>query len=218
MHHGVFKGKNAGTHSPRILILGESHHGDSQSSDAEFGIPASYTTESVIKDYLSSPSNACYRYFDKIANSFGFETGSADLRNKFWDNVYFGNYIDVLCGVKTSDAKNTLTDSNVEQYNRELFDFINSENISVVVCTSVLVYRSLPAFESKEEKKSSTKTAVGKSGNKNVYYRTCNYCAGTEHGNVPHLSHNVTICCIPHPSARAKFVPEWFSPFLKGLI
>lgn len=44
----------------------------------------------------------------------------------FWNKVYFGNYIEDLCEIKTSTAKNLARDNRV-LYNDNLFKFINEK-------------------------------------------------------------------------------------------
>ena len=63
-----------------------------------------YSTTKVVNDYLTNYNTCsgkerdqCYRFFDNIVNAFGINTETN--REKFWEKVYFGNYIDELCGV-----------------------------------------------------------------------------------------------------------------------
>ena len=48
-----------------------------------------------------------------------------DEFESFWNNVYFANYVDGLCGIGDSKAK-ILIKNNKEIYNNELFEFINN--------------------------------------------------------------------------------------------
>ena len=100
MHKGVFKGEKAKDQPVKILILGESHHINTDSkvtTDKIAGVPASYTTASVIHEHLEK--RKIHGFFTKIAKTFGIPETEEE---NFWQGVYFGNYIDVLCGIGNS--------------------------------------------------------------------------------------------------------------------
>lgn len=162
MHPGVFIGSRADTQKKRILILGESHHwsyddwitADGESEEAakirRLEKAASYKTEDVIKRYLESYSaggkkDRAYRFFDYIVRTFGIDPENS--REDFWSKVYFGNYVEKLCGIRDSQAQNAIAEESC-QYNRSLFSFINDNGIDLVFCFSRRVYHALPRFES----------------------------------------------------------------------
>ncbi len=210
MHYGEFSGKNAGN----ILILGESHHiSTTNEADMTAGVKASYSTEEVIYDYFKDRNNKDYFFFDKIVQSFGF---LPEEREKFWNSVYFGNYVDVLCGVGDSFAKRIIKE-NREKYNNELFTFINEHNISTVFCFSVNVYSNgLPSLN-KNSDEAEEKHIAGILNKKNVYVRHCFYRAGIEHGGADViLRKDLEIYGIPHPSSRGGYSSELIGSVLVG--
>ena len=97
MYTGVFKGQNA----KRTLILGESHHYETES------------TQKTVDGYLDKcrkegHAEKCHEFFDQIVRAFGKDP--ATDREAFWNNVWFGNYIDEPCGVGDSQATNLLSE------------------------------------------------------------------------------------------------------------
>src|SRR5699024_9123671 len=104
MHHGIYQGCDAPKQAKRILILGESHH----DKDEKIGEPAHYKTKSIVEAYLKEEKKErTHCFFHKIACSFGIDTTKAEEKKNFWDKVYFGNYIDVVCGVGDTAAQTT---------------------------------------------------------------------------------------------------------------
>ncbi len=207
MHHGEWRGDNAKQHG--ILILGESHHINT-STDPVAGIPASYTTDANVRDYLRHPTNKTYRFYDKIVASFGLDPNNQ--RNEFWDKVYFGNYIDVLCGVRDRSARNTLNADNRETYNDQLFHFINDHAIRTVFCFSILAYNHLPSMADGE---SDTCNSLGMCGNRQIYLRHCLYKAGAPHDHTTvSLKHDLEVYGIQHPSAPGGYHPAVYAAVL----
>ena len=128
MHKGVFIGSEARNQPKRILILGESHYGIQESTTA------------VMERYFREPEDISYRFFDKIVGTFGY--AKVD-REQFWAKVYFGNYIDVSCGVGNRQTRAAIKDNRVN-YNEDLIAFIVKEKIDYAFCFSRLVYNHLP--------------------------------------------------------------------------
>ena len=154
MHCGVYHGEKADQQAKRILILAESHHTSSRrEADTIADVPASYSTADVIEhDYIRQDGDPAdyrnYRIFSKIINSFGLPADTMEQRRYFFQKVYFGNYIPVLCGVGNNTAKKTIQRSgNRQEYNDQLFRFVNDHQIDVVCCFSRLVYDNLPGVE-----------------------------------------------------------------------
>lgn len=154
MHHGVFVGENAPYREKRILILGESHRISTEDVlNKELGKPATYTTESVVNDYISigsrNKTSRSYRFFSNIANSFSFPTNTVEERKNFWERVYFGNYADVLGGVGDDFIKGYIFD-NRTMLNDSLFAFVNHMQIDLIFCFSKRVYKKLPSLSDGE--------------------------------------------------------------------
>ena len=214
MHYGVFHGKFADQREERILILGESHRitkEKDRETDKEPGKRASYPTSAVVVSHLDPENKEKHSFFTKIAATFGFaEPEQAD----FWYQVYFGNYIDVLCDVRTSYAKNKIKEeNNREKYNKQLFDFICDHKIKKLFCFSVLTYENLPKLEGNEK---AIKTPIGYRGNRQVYLRRCTYKKGVAHPGLPVLKQDLTVYGISHPSACGGYSLELFEETLKG--
>lgn len=101
MFKGVYEGENAKYQNKRILILGESHYDKDGYDD--------FTTKSVIENYHLNPNEKKYNFFHKIAQCFSVNTNDIDKEFEcFWNNVYFANYVDELCGIGDSKAKSLI--------------------------------------------------------------------------------------------------------------
>lgn len=208
MHKGEYVGCNA----KRILILGESHHisRNPRSPDKTAGKEATYDTADVVREYFDDPgkNNQNLRFFGKIADSFGVFASIEAERELFWDNVYFANYVDVLCGVGDDTARK-LIKANRQQYNHDLFRFINEHGIKAVFCFGISVYaHGLPGLckDNQEEKNSSWKRECGMVGGKRNYIRRCVYLPDTDHPGVDvRLNHAVEVYGLRHPSAQGGY-------------
>lgn len=97
--------------------------------------------------------------FIRIAESFGY---SDDLRRDFYDKVYFGNYVDRLCGKSGDNTAAKIIACYRQEYNDQLFTYINEHEIRYLVCFSKRVYWNLP----KKAKKVSGETSKGYSAGK----------------------------------------------------
>ena len=100
MNHGEWIGSNI-HESNRMLILGESHYGDENGTNESMGKPVPYTTEGVVRAYKEHkiPGNSKARwdkFFDQMAACFGYPKGKG---GDFYNEVFFGNYVPVLCGI-----------------------------------------------------------------------------------------------------------------------
>lgn len=198
MHKGEFVGSNTKNQSKRILILGESHHisSDENSPNREVGVEATYDTKDVLAEYFADPAleNKHLRFFRNIAKCFGIFTSMSEEQDAFWNNVYFGNYIDVLCGVRDSTAAKLLKElGKREELNKQLFEFIDENKIDIIFCFSRKVYSKLPPLEngdSEEKGESSDTHRLDK----------CVYCPGARAHIPVSLSKSVTIYGLKHPS------------------
>lgn len=166
MYKGVFVGKNAESQVKRILILGESHHWckkdwilqqgetEAQAEERRKKKEEGYKTENVVKHYFENYSkrrdrDSAYRFFDYIVHTFSVD---AEIqREAFWSKVYFGNYVEELCGVRDTQAE-TAIKKKFEQYNQSLFRFIKDNAIDYVFCFSRRVYSALPPLEKRDGK------------------------------------------------------------------
>lgn len=223
MHYGVFEGKNAKDQSARILILGESHHISTKTDVTENkteGIPASYTTASVVQEHLESLKNEkqaiMHPFFTKIA-----QTLSAADEDAFWQSVYFGNYIDVLCGIGNSVARKQIDKMdagkrNREKYNDQLFQFVNEHKIEKIFCFSILAYKSLPLTGDGEK---SIWETIGMRGNRRVFLRQCRFQAGIPHkGTGVILQKDLHVYGISHPQAKGGYACEMYAAALKNAL
>lgn len=214
MFKGVYEGKNAKHQNKRILILGESHY-DKDGYD-------NFTTKSVIENYHLNSNEKKYNFFHKIAQCFSVNINDIDKEFEcFWSNVYFANYVDELCGIGDSKAKN-LIKNNKEKYNNELFEFINKNEIDIVFAFGRTVYNNLPSY-------SKNKTATEKHpdldngdlfvGNKRDFVSHCIYLKNEPHENTDiELNKDIHIYGLRHPSAKCGFNAENYKPYLKNLI
>ena len=225
MHCGVYHGEKADQQAKRILILAESHHTSSRrEADTIAGVPASYSTADVIEhDYIRQDGDPAdyrnYRIFSKIINSFGLPADTIEQRRYFFQRVYFGNYIPVLCGVGNNTAKKTIQRSgNRQEYNDQLFRFVNDHQIDVVCCFSRLVYDNLPGVE-KGSLESVLQVECEKCGGKRDYIAICKYHASLCHTatNIPLLK-DLTVYGMRHPSARCGFCPGNYGPMLNSVL
>lgn len=216
MFKEVYVGKEVEKQSQKILILGESHHHNDVNDE-------SFSTLGVMKNFRENPANASYKFFHKIAKSCGID--AADINEKFklfWDNVYFGNYVEKLCGIKNNLAKD-LIKSNRETYNDNLFSFINDNEIDIVLVFSRLVFNnSLPSL-SKEYKRDEALENLDngtiKIGKCRDYISHCRYLANTEHENTSViLNKNVDFYGLRHPSTCGGYKTENYIPYLSNVI
>lgn len=230
MHHGVFKGVNSSDRARRILILGESHHISKTDKDnMEAGKPATYTTSSVVNAHIKGINTSSLEFFRKIGKSFGYKMETEEDRESFWSNVYFGNYIEVLCGIKDSAAKRILKEkkgnkTNRETYNDTLFKFVNDNGIDIVVCFGRLVFDNLPSlnrdhFDEENPKKNGKIKEGIKIGKSNDYIGKCIYLPNIDHKNTKViLEKRLEAYSLRHPSAAGGYNPENYVDVLKKLL
>lgn len=214
MFKGVYEGKNAKYQSKRILILGESHYDKDGYND--------FTTDSVVQNFYSNPSEKKYQFFHKIAKCFFENVNDIDDEFEcFWNNVYFANYVDGVCGIGDSKAKNLIKD-NKEKYNNELFEFINENEIDIVFVFGRTVYNNLPTYSKNKtvtEKQPDLDNGNIFVGSRRDFISHCVYLKGEQHKNVKTvLKRDVHIYGLRHPSAQCGFNVENYKPYLKNLI
>ena len=196
MHHGVFEGQKAKDQKVGVLILGESHYWDEDKKEED------RLTSKVVNTYLKkynsrirSEKDRSYRFFDNIVQAFGIDP---EKRTDFWNQVYFGNYIDEPCGIRDARATKLLKKAGKrEELNTQLFKFIEQNEIRIVFCSSRKVYDKLPSLDEKlgdQEVK----------GDENDSHRLnkCVYCAGAAQRKYVSisLSKPVTVYGLKHPS------------------
>ena len=201
MFDGVYEGSKAEQLENRILILGESHY----SKDGN----ANFKTGSVLCNYKNNPQEGKYCFFHKIAESFGIDFPKAEVEKEFeefWDNVYFGNYVEKLCGIKDGKAEKYIKDHR-EQYNKHLFEFINGNDIRKVFVFSRLVYNNLPSYNKKhiDEEKLGNENEKTLNGKRDWIAR-CKYKSGCQHKYTTIILNNdVEVYNMRHPSSRCGF-------------
>lgn len=214
MFKGVYEGENAKYQNKRILILGESHY-DKDGYD-------NFTTKSVIKNYHLNPNEKKYNFFHKIAQCFSVNTNDIDKEFEcFWNNVYFANYVDELCGIGDSKAK-SLIENNKKEYNNELFEFINKNKIDIVFVFGRTVYNNLPSYSENKattEKQPDLDNGDLSVGNRRDFVNCCIYLKDEPHENTDiKLNKDVHVYGLRHHSTRCGFNAENYKPYLKNLI
>jgi len=189
---------------PKVLILGESHYdGDN------FGEKVSFPTSGVVKSYFES-RHSWSLFFDRIVESFGYDKDNARM---FFEKVFFGNYIDVLCGVGDKNAE-YYADLYRDRYNTEWFDYINQNDIDIVVCFSKLAYNHFPSLNNSSSYESIGKENVGENNGKTNYVEYCTYSPNIEHNHCStKLKKPLKLYGICHPSARGGFNPDQIYKF-----
>lgn len=210
MYTGVY---NRDNHNLRILILGESHHYETPS------------TQKTVDGYLEKcrkdgHAEGCHRFFEQIVRAFGKIPETE--REEFWCNVRFGNYIDEICGVGDSQATDLLAkEENRIRYNDDLFDFVDAKEIDIIFCFSRRVYNNLPSFAAGEKEETINvgdflRTKDGKP--KKDYISYCKYLPGPHKHTGKPLERTVEVFGMLHPSGRYGFAPENYAPELKKRI
>lgn len=215
MYTGVFKGEKAEKQKVRVLILGESHHYETES------------TQKTVDGYLDKCKNEghgekCHGFFDQIVRAFGKDPETE--RKEFWNSVWFGNYIDKICGVGDFQAVKLLSNpTNRKTYNDDLFDFVNENQIDIIFCFSRRVYNHLPSlvkgdeYEEKIDDKIYLLTKDEKQ--KPDYISYCKYLPGLSHDHTTkQLKKSLDIYGMLHPSGRYGFNPMNYAPILKKQI
>ncbi len=142
MSLGEWKGNHI-VEANKTLILGESHYDDA----GNIGLPVDFATSGVVEAYLSHRESGGERvrwdrFFDRIAESFGYEPIKS---RDFYDKVWFGNYVPVICGKGEMNRAKDFIKQNRTEYNDSLFEFVNQNCLSTVVCFSKTVFWNLPA-------------------------------------------------------------------------
>ena len=213
MYIGVFKGENAEKQKVRVLILGESHHYETE------------TTQKTVNGYLDKcrkegHAEKCHEFFDQIVRAFGKDP--ATDRETFWNSVWFGNYIDELCGVGDSQATNLLSEEdNRIRYNDNLFDFVADKEIDIIFCFSRRVYNKLPSLakgECEEIISVEDYLRTKEGAQKKDYISYCEYLSGPHKCTSKPLKRTVKVYGMLHPSGQYGFAPENYAPVLIKLI
>lgn len=206
MNKGVWKGQNL-ISKPKVLLLGESHY-----DEENYGETVSFPTYSVVNHYFEKREKWS-PFFDKIAASFGYSIENA---RDFYEKVYFGNYIDVVCGVGDDNAENYIEQNRIK-YNTDLFNFINSEGIDIVVCFSKLVYNNLPSLSNSTNQEHNQQVCIGQIGSRGNYVEYCNYLPNITHPNCQTtLNKALKVYGIRHPSSKGGFSVEQVYSFLQS--
>lgn len=209
MNKGVWFGEKS-KESKRVLILGESHYDSQNNYPGYVGRETPYTTEEVVREYLSHKSNSADnkrwdRFFDKIAFSFGYEK---DKVKAFYNLVMFGNYLPILCGVgKANPAKRYMKMERIE-LNNALFSFLNKQSVDILLCFSKSVYWNLPCA-CDIDRQSEHDIELPRIGNKSNRIHCFTYAPGHIHKNCDViLNKSLQVYGIRHPSARCGFDAE----------
>lgn len=212
MHPGVFIGEKAERQKVKILILGESHHWskedwalqpgetEAQAKERREKKAKSYKTKDVMNCYFDNylehnNRDKAYRFFDNIVQAFDVDP---ENRMDFWNRVWFGNYIDELCGVRNSQATNLLKKQKKrKELNDQLFKFIEENQIDIIFCFSRRVYNKLPSLDKDLGDREATKDEKD-----SHRLSKCVYCSGVAQRKyvTVSLSKAVTVYGLKHPS------------------
>ena len=200
MHPGIWKGKNVETLKQKVLILGESHYvSDFRDNHDALG-KVSFTTRSIVEEYLKYHiSNGRWSFFTKIAKTFGYNT--EDEIRKFYDLVYFGNYVNVLVDKAGKQNGSFFIDKNKTVYNKELFDFCVNSSIDIIACFSIKAYKNLPMDGNKSEDDKS----IQRESKKSIVLRKWLYEKGSLENNSLILDNDLLVYGISHPSWQAGY-------------
>ena len=204
MSPGEWKGSNI-VETNRTLILGESHYEDDSNS---IGKEVPYSTAGVVEEYLSQHCKTdgrkgrWHRFFDRIAESFGY---SKEHSVDFYKKIWFGNYVNVLCGTGEENKACHYMNKNRKEYNDELFSFVNSHDIDVIACFSKEVFWHLPAM-AKEDSDSYRELSLPLTGGRKNVINYYEYAPGVKHDSCDvELKKPLKVYGIRHPSARGGF-------------
>lgn len=191
MYKGVWVGDEV-FRDNNILILGESHYDE----EKDKGFETKLQTRDVLINYLDyrkgdKKFSHWMNFFTKIAHCISDSYNNKQIID-FWNKVYFGNYINVLCGLKDGYAKEYLRNkANINMLNDELFQYVNQNNITDVICVSKLVFGVLPKYEDDVIECQNGKSKISMIEYKaNTVYEGCGIC----------LNKDLNLYCIPHPS------------------
>lgn len=193
--------------NPRILVLGESHYDENN-----IGEKVSFPTAGVVRHYFEAREKWS-QFFDKMAASFGYDKENA---RDFYEQICFGNYVDVVCGIGDNNAKHFIH-LNRASYNDDWFGFVNSNEIDVIICFSKLVYNNLPGLNEAYPEEKCDKFYVGQIGGRGNYIELCNYLPNIDHPSCSvRLNKPLMVYGIRHPSSQGGYNPEQVLQFMKG--
>lgn len=192
--------------SIKVLILGESHYDEENGK----GTNVTFPTSGVVEYYFKKREKWA-QFFDKMAASFGYSIDNAKL---FYEQICFGNYVDVVCGVGDNNCADYYINLNRKKYNSDLFKFVNEHGIDVIVCFSKRVYSNLPKLGSKDEHWAREK--IGTIGKRNNNLDICFYLQDVEHDFCDvKLQNSLKVYGVRHPSARGGFRADQVYQFMK---
>ena len=215
MYKGVWCPKDENL-SPKILILGESHYGDAGTQ----GQLSSGLTKDVIEYFLAGKVKDNWKeFFYKIAMSFGYKRDIDEVA-EFYNRVYFGNYVDVLCDTGAGNRAKEFIWQNRIKYNNDLFDFCNVNEIDILICFSKAVYNAMPKFELIGEKEWEIEIGkLGKKERRNLANKTV-YKKGIRDEFKVGLKKDLIVYGIRHPSSAGGYntnqAYEYLTKELKG--
>lgn len=119
----------------RLLILGESHHGDDPEA-VDMTIP-------VVEEWLSGVSNPAYRFFTHLAVALSSQEPWQLDRRAVFQPIAFYNYVKkVMSGSRVASTRDDFAQS--EAAFREIAERLQPTHIAV--CGNRL-WQSLPAFD-----------------------------------------------------------------------
>jgi len=200
MFRKAFKGEMADGQPIKVLIIGESHYEENTVIEG---------TSDVVNYLAVEGNDNGTQFYKNIMKTFGYDI-TPEQRKLFWSKVYFGNYVSELCGKRENNVAAQLIKKNKKQYNNDLFDFVNDNEIDIVFCFSRLVYDNLPSAAAGEKEEVLIK-------HKTNSLKRFKYHACIEHGNCDIvLKKPLKVFGLRHSSAG--FSSTVYSDYLKDII
>jgi len=143
----------AGSH--RLMILGESHHGDDPG--------ATDVTVAVVERWLSGDTSATYKFFTNIAVALSGEEPwrlrNATARSAVFSRIMFYNYLlAIMSGPRAKPTRENFSES--EQAFRNILELYRPNHI--VVCGKRL-WNQLPYFDPPDKKEGGKQILAGSS-------------------------------------------------------
>ena len=204
MYNGVWISKEK---TPRnVLILGESHY---DKPDKQ-GTISSITTSSVMEYYMCG-GGVGTKFFSNIAASFGYTKAEYSY---FYNRVYFGNYVDELCGVAEWNHAQEFINENKTRYNDELFRFCNENGIDIIVCFSMRCYNAMPKRE--EYEKPQEEIFIGEISRRKNCIKKFIYHPGKRNDCNTFLNNDLIVYGVKHPSSQSGYSIKQVYDFMVG--
>ncbi len=147
------------------------------------------------------------QFFFNIAESFGYDKNVDKDMCDFYNKIYFGNYVDVICGIGDNSIAENVIWKNRDLYNEDLFDFCNKNDIDIIICFSKRVYNALPKLDI-DAGESESEVSIGKIGEKNNLLGEKHYKKDTHNDRQIALNRNIEVYGIRHSTGSGGYKVE----------